>query len=193
MNCKRLFKYLLLLFVVGSVFSCKKDSEDDGQNLIEKHELAGIFIAQITPTFMGTNPIASGEHTIHMEDVGNGKLRLHYEKFRIDPMPFEMSVDITMDVKPGPNNSVLLEGTNGSFKASPPNGESIDPEDVPGGIQLPPGAEGGLSSDQASITGTFAEIGKEGEIAWRYDLKLTPGVPLPIQVMIYSKKKTTKQ
>lgn len=178
----------MLLFFIGiSISSCSKDDDNDGQSLIEQYGLAGTYTAQITPSFMGSNPMASGEHTVYFEDLGNGKLRMHFEKFQADPMPFEMTVDISMSVKQGPNNSILLEGTGGSFKALPPSGEEIDPEEVPGGIQLPPGSEGGLSSDQASIIGTYTEIEKDGQKALRYDLNLTPGVPLPIEILIYTK------
>jgi len=187
MKHKNLYRYCILLFI--TILSCTKDKEEDGQSLIEKHGLAGTFTAQITPAFMGTNPMTSGEHTVYFENVGNGRLRLHFEKFQAESMPFEMTVDITMAVKAGPNNTVLFEGNKGTFKAEPPNGEEIDPEDIPDGIQLPEGSEGGLSSDQASIKGSYAEIEKDGQTAWRYDLDVTPGVPLPIQILIYTKSK----
>ncbi|HMR19543.1 MAG TPA: hypothetical protein PKA53_09620, partial [Sphingobacterium sp.] len=56
-----------------------------------------------------------------------------------------------------------------------------------GGIHLPPGSEGGFSSNQASISGTFGKIEKEGQTTPRYNLKLVPGVPLPIEILIYTK------
>jgi hypothetical protein len=98
-------------------------------------------------------------------------------------------VDITLNVTAGPNNTVIFEGKNGTFRAEPPNGEEIDPNELPDGIQLPEGSEGGLSSDQASIEGQFAQISKDGQTVWRYDLNLTPGLPLPIQILIYTKHK----
>ncbi len=136
---------------------------------------------------MGTNPVASGEHTIYFDDLGDGRLRLHFEKFQAGAMPFEMTVNIVMNVKEGPGHTVLFEGSNGTFKAEPPNGETVDPEDFPDGIQLPDGAEGGLSSTQATISGSYGEIEKEGQKALRYDLKLTSGIPLPIEILIYTK------
>lgn len=179
----------MVLFLGIAMLSCKKNNGNDAQSLIEKHGLAGTFIAQITPAFMGTNPMASGEHTVHFDDLGNGKLRMHFEKFQAAPMPFEMTVDITLNVTAGPNNTVIFEGKNGTFRAEPPNGEEIDPNELPDGIQLPEGSEGGLSSDQASIEGQFAQISKDGQTVWRYDLNLTPGLPLPIQILIYTKHK----
>ncbi|MBD1431365.1 hypothetical protein H8B06_00885 [Sphingobacterium sp. DN00404] len=182
-----IYKWMLLFFIGVSISSCSKEDDNDGQSLIEQYGLAGTYTAQIIPSFMGSNPMASGEHTVYFEALGDGRLRMLYEKFRADPMPFEMTVDINMSVKQGPNNSILLEGTGGTFKALPPKGEETDPEDIPDGIQLPPGSEGGVSSDQASITGTYAEIEKDGQKALRYDLNLTPGVPLPIEILIYTK------
>jgi len=189
MKRSNFIKLILLLFIGIGIVSCKKDKQEDSLSLIERHGLSGTFTAQITPTFMGTNPITSDEHSVYFEDAGNGRLRMHYEKFRASPMPFEMSVDIIMTVKAGPDNTVLFEGGGGTFKAEPPNGEEIDPNDIPEGIQLPEESLGGLSSDKATITGTYAEVEKEGQKAWRYDLKLTPGIPLPIEVVIYSKHK----
>ncbi|MGC4233553.1 MAG: hypothetical protein QM594_11290 [Niabella sp.] len=187
---KAKYTYWLSLFFCLLILSCSKDKDElDGKGLIQKYSLAGSYAAQITPAFMGTNPVASGEHTVYIDDMGDGRLRLHYEKFRAEPMPFEMTVDIILNVKQGPNNTLLLEGNKGIFKADPPNGEAIDPDDMPGGIQLPEGSEGGLSSDQATISGSYGEIEKDGQNAWRYELKLTPGVPLPIEILIYTKNK----
>lgn len=138
---------------------------------------------------MGTSPVATDEHNIQVEDLGNGKIRLSYEKFRAAPMPFEMSVNIVLSVSQGPGNTLLLEGKDGSFLATPPDGDPIDPDDIPSGIQLPDGAEGGMSSDHATIAGIYGEIEKDGQKAWRYDLDLTPGIALPIQVLIYTHQK----
>lgn len=180
--------YCIFFLLAALLLSCNKDKDEvDGKALIQKYNLAGTYSAQITPAYMGTTPMASGEHIVYLEDAGNGQLRLHYEKFRAEPMPFEMTVDITMTVKQGPGNTVVLEGSKGTFKAEPPNGEEIDPDDLPDGIQLPEGSEGGLFSDQAAVSGIFAEVEKDGRKAWRYDLKLTPGVPLPIEILIYTK------
>lgn len=189
MKGTRTIWWTMPFIITIAVAGCKKDNEDNAQALIEKHGLVGTFTAQITPAFMGTSPMTSGEHTVYFEDLGNGKIRMHYEKFQADPMPFEMTVDITMDVKAGSNNTVIVEGKNGTFRAEPPNGEEIDPDDLPDGIQLPEGSEGGLSSNQASVSGTFAQIEKDGQTAWRYDLNVIPGVPLPIEILIYTKGK----
>lgn len=178
-----------MLLASISMFSCKKGEQDNTPDPAAIQSMTGSFSTQITPAFMGTSPMATGEHTIHISDLGNGQLRLKFDKFQAAPMPFEMTVDIVMSVTNGPANSKLLTGKNGSFKAVPPNDGSIDPNTIPRGIQLPPGAENGLSSDKATLSGVFAEIEKDGEKKWRYDLQLSPGVPLPIEVLIYSKNK----
>lgn len=177
--------FLSTVFVV----SCKKDKEPSSADLIKEYGLAGTYKAQITPSFMGTTPMASGEHTLKMEDIGNGKIRMYYNKFQEAGMPFEMTVDITMTVKRGASNSLLLEGKDGLFRADPPDGNTINPDDIMPGIQLPDGAENGMRSEQASITGTYSEMEKDGVKALRFDLNLTPGLPLPVQVLIYTKQK----
>ncbi|MEA4917402.1 hypothetical protein [Proteiniphilum sp.] len=187
---KRKYTYWLGLFFGLVLISCSKDNDGmDGKELIQKYDLAGTYTAQITPAFMGTNPVASGEHTIYFDDLGDGRLRLHFEKFRVGSMPFEMNVDIVMNVKEGSGNTVLFEGSNGTFKADPPNGGEIDPDDLPDGIQLPDGAEAGLYSNKATISGAYGEIEKNGQKALHYDLKLIPGVALPIEILIYTKAK----
>lgn len=189
MTLKKQHTFWLVLFFAGSMLSgCKKDDQSAG-DLIREYKLAGTYKAQVTPSFMGTSPIATGEHTIKIEDQGNGQIRLFFDKFREAGMPFMMTVDINMTVKKGDNNSLLLEGKNGLFRADPPDGGSIDPNDIVPGIQLPDGAENGMRSEKASITGTYGEIEKDGVKALRFDLNLTPGLPLPVQVPIYTKQK----
>lgn len=181
----------IVFFILGCVmlFSCKKDKKDDA-DLVKEYALAGTYIAQITPSFMGTTPMASGEQTIYIEDAGDGKIRLQYNKFREQGMPFEMTVDITMTVKRGSANTLVLEGKNGLFRADPPDGGSINPDDIMPGIQLPDGAEAGMISNNAIITGLYGEIEKDGIKMPRFDLVLTPGLPLPVQISIYTKQKT---
>jgi hypothetical protein len=188
MTYQTLYKWIWVLFIGIGLLSCKKDN-DDGQSLVEKYGLSGTFTARITPSFMGTNPVATGEHQIRFEDLGDGRIRMFFEKFRADPMPFEMTVDITMTVKKGPGNSLVLEGKDGIFRADPPDGNTIEPDDFIPGIQLPDGAENGMSSSQASISGTYEETEKDGEKALRYNLNVNPGLPLPIQVLIYTRHK----
>ncbi|MBX3255430.1 MAG: hypothetical protein KF862_14910 [Chitinophagaceae bacterium] len=184
-----LSRLCMILFMSISILSCKKDKEPTSAALIKQYALAGTYKAQITPSFMGTSAIASGEHTVRIEDLGDGRIRLLYDKFQKNPMPFVMTADITMTVKKGNNNTLLLEGKDGLFKADPPDGSGINPDDIMPGIQLPDGAENGMRSDQAGITGTYGEIEKEGVTANRFDLNLTPGLPLPVQVFIYTKQK----
>lgn len=178
---------LLLLTVMTA---CKKDDKAaSAPELIRKYELAGRYAAQISPVFMGTMPMASGTHELLVEDLGDGRIRLFFDKFQEAPMPFMMSVDINLSVKDGGSNTLTLEGANGSFRADPPEGGSIDPDDMLPGIQLPEGAEGGMASSQASIKGTYSLLEKEGTTAMRFNLTLTPGLPLPIEILIYTKQK----
>lgn len=176
---------ILLLFQ----YSCKDDNDETAQSLVEQYQLAGTYRAQITPSFMGTSPMTSGEHNIKIEDIGNGNIRLFFDKFKKEPMPFLMTVDINLKITKGAGNTLAIVGENGIFRADPPNGETIDPEDIPSGIQLPEGAEGGMVSTQAKIKGVFGEIEKEGKTALRFDLDITPGIALPIQILIYTHEK----
>ncbi|MBX2922547.1 MAG: hypothetical protein KF746_10180 [Chitinophagaceae bacterium] len=188
----KLMKYIcwIAFFSAGLLFAaCKKDKNESASDLIKQYKIAGTYSAQITPSFMGTNPVATGEHPIRFEDLGDGRIRMFFEKFRQDPMPFMMTVDIIMTVKKGPGNSLVLEGKDGIFRADPPDGNAIDPDDFIPGIQLPDGAENGMASSQSSISGTYEETEKDGEKALRYNLNVNPGLPLPIQVLIYTRHK----
>lgn len=185
---KKLLLIPICILLLG-LSSCKDDSDDSVENLIEQYQLAGTYRAQITPSFMGTTPMTTGEHTIKIEDLKNGTIRLYFDNFKKDPMPFLMTVDIKMKVSKGSGNSLVLVGENGIFRADPPNGGSVNPEDIPSGIQLPEGAEKGMNSSQAQIKGLFGEIEKNGEKALRFDLDLTPGIALPIQILIYTREK----
>lgn len=179
-------KWLLSLLLLCSLWSCGDSDNEKGEDLVSSYRLAGTYRAQITPSFMGTTPITSGEHDIRIEDLGDNNVRLSFSKFRQGPMPFEMTVDIVMKVSKGSGNKLTLTGANGTFKAEPPSGGAIDPNDIPPGIQLPEGAEGGMTSSTATIKGSYGEIEKEGKTALRFDLNLTPGIALPIQVLIYT-------
>lgn len=185
----RLLFIIPICFLLLGLSGCKDDSDDSADNLIEQYQLVGTYRAQITPAFMGTTPMTTGEHTIKIEDLKNGTIRLHFYNFKKDPMPFLMTVDIQMKVRKGAGNSLVLVGDNGTFRADPPNGNSVNPGDIPSGIQLPDGAEKGMASSQAKIKGVFAEIEKDGKKSLRFDLDLTPGVALPIQILIYTHEK----
>lgn len=182
-------KWIVLFIFLGTFWGCSNSDDENGQDLIISYQLAGTYRAQITPTFMGSSPITTGEHTISIEDLGNGSIRLFFDKFQKNPMPFQMTVDINMKVSKGSGNTLLLSGENGTFKAEPPSGGAIDPNDIPPGIQLPEGAESGMKSSKASIKGNFGEIDKDGNTAMRFDLDLTPGIALPIQILIYTHEK----
>lgn len=183
-------KLLVLLILSVSFWGCSDSDDESGQDLITSYQLAGTYRAQITPTFMSSSPITTGEHTIKIEDLGNGSIRLFFDKFQKEPMPFQMTVDINMKVSKGSGNTLVLTGENGTFKAEPPSGGAIDPNDVPPGIQLPEGSEGGMTSSKATIKGKFGEIEKDGKTAMRFDLDLTPGIALPIQILIYTHEKS---
>lgn len=182
-------KWLVLFLLLGSFWGCSDSDDENGQSLITSYQLAGTYRAQITPSFMGSSAITTGEHTIRIEDLKNGSVRLFFDKFQKEPMPFQMTVDINMKVSKGSGNTLILAGTDGTFKAEPPNGGTIDPDDIPPGIQLPEGAEGGMTSSKATIKGKFGEIEKDGKKAMRFDLDLTPGIALPIQILIYTHAK----
>lgn len=180
---------IMFLPLTGLFYACGGGEWRTPAELIRSYGLAGEYRAQITPSFMGTTAVATGEYTIHVTDNGDGSIRLFFNGFREPEMPFEMTVDINMAVSPGSGNSLLLKGEGGVFRADPPESGTVDPADFPEGIVLPEGAENGLYSDQATIEGIYGEIEKDGRTAFRFDLALTPGVPLPIEVLIYTHEK----
>lgn len=182
-------KLVTLLLTIVSFLGCSNSEDDNSLDLITSYNLAGTYRAQITPSFMGASPITTDEHTIKIEDLKNGTIRLHFDNFKKNPMPFQMTVDISMSISKGTGNMLILTGENGTFRADPPSGGAIDPNDIPPGIQLPEGSEGGMASSKATIKGSFGEIEKDGKTAVRFDLDLTPGIALPIKILIYTHEK----
>lgn len=98
-------KWLVLFILSVSLWGCSDSDDESGQDLITYYQLVGTYRAQITPTFMGSSPITTGEHTIRIEDLGNGNIRLFFDKFQKNPMPFQMTVDINMKVSKGSDNT----------------------------------------------------------------------------------------
>lgn len=180
---------ILFLPLPGLFYACGGGEGRTPAELIRSYGLVGDYRAQITPSFMGTTAVATGEHTIHIADAGGGSIRLFFEGFRVEDMPFAMTVDIRMAVSEGGGNSLILNGDGGIFRADPPESGSVDPDELPSGIVLPEGGENGLYSDSATIRGIYGEIEKDGRTSYRFDLSLTPGIPLPIEVLIYTHEK----
>ena len=99
------FTVFLALFL--SLTGCKDELEDiEGASLVQEYKLAGKYKIQITPRLMGIIAITSSEHDAEFIDEGDGVLRLKFTGFKKDPMPFEMSVNILMLIKPGPNGGL---------------------------------------------------------------------------------------
>ncbi len=197
MKPKKYNNYTLFLVLVFSVIlvGCSDTLEDlDGAALIRKHKLVGTYKVQITPKMMGIAAVTTGEHNAEISDEGNGVLRLKFSGFQKKPMPFEMSINMLMRVKPGPNGALRIENMGGDFDADLPEGETvIDPNDVPEGIEVPEDAlVNGLHSNGASsISGDYKMMkdldGKGASM--NFDLNLEPNVGLPVVVSIRTNKK----
>lgn len=175
----------LALLLSGTIISCSKD-ELTSAELIEKHHLIGNYIFQVTPTFeIGGKALAKGEVEGTITHEGNGVLRLKYDKFIADPMPFEMSVDLKMTISErgdlllvknvmGDNNFIasLVEGSGG-----------IDPDDVPGGLEVPIEQllNGIDSKGKSEVTGVIYLL-ENGKIEYALDLYPNIGLPLVIKI-----------
>lgn len=182
---------LVLFAALLPIFSCSEEEEDMGsKELIEHYHLAGKYLGQVTPALFGIAPITTGEHEMEFTDMGDGRLHLYYDHFQEPPMPFVMTVDIYITVKKAADNTLKLEGEKGTFRADVPEGKTaVDPKDAPPGITIPEGGEKGMISHQAAIIGNYGEIEKKGKKAERFDLKLSPGLPLPVRILIYTHHK----
>ncbi|MFV0541493.1 MAG: hypothetical protein ACK5MZ_09705 [Aestuariibaculum sp.] len=184
----------LLLILFLSFTGCSNDLEDvDGAMLIEQYDLAGRYKVQITPKMMGLAAITSGEHDAELINEGDGVLRLKFSGFQREPMPFEMSVDVKMRVKPGPNSELILENIGGDFDADLPEGTSvINPDDIPGGIEVPEDAlaNGIHSNGKSSISGVYKMLTNiDGTEAINFEWNLEPNVGLPVVVNIRTNSK----
>lgn len=188
------YTWFLTFFLSLAFIGCSDELEElDGATLIQQHELAGKYKVQITPKMMGLAAITSGEHDAELINEGDGVLRLKYSGFREPPMPFEMSVNVLMRVKPGPNGELILENIGGDFDADLPEGVSvIDPNDAPPGIEIPEDAlaNGIHSNGKSSISGVYKMLtGKDGTEAMNFEWNLEPNVGLPVVVNIRTNSK----
>lgn len=187
----RKLTYLLLFLFSGLLlFSCSKEDEDTGgSTLIKQYGLTGQYRFQVIPTMMGTIPIATGTVDGRVSDEGNGVLRLRFNGFRANPMPFEMSVDASFTISETAKG-LLVQNVEGKsyFDADPPAG-GADP-DVDPGFEIPEEAlkKGLHSNGKSKLTGTI-DKNPNGSGAMQYDLKLEPAVSLPVVVIIKSVQK----
>lgn len=181
----------LMLLLSGLIFSsCSKEDDDTrGSTLIKQYGLTGKYRFQVMPTMMGTIPIATGTVDGTVTDDGNGVLRLRFSGFRANPMPFEMSVDAQFTVSETAKGLMIqsIDG-KGFFDADPPVG-GVDPNDDPG-FEIPEEAlqQGLHSNGKSKISGVF-EKNPNGSGTMQYDLKLDPGIALPVIVIIKSVQK----
>ena len=127
--------------------------------------------------------MAEGPHTIYIERVeGNTQqVRLHYEGFNApfldeddkpkkERMPFDMTVDFTLNITQEKDGTVTLTSVKGYFKAAPHNGQSVKPGQAPGGIAIPDPK--GFDTDRATAKGTW----KDGKLELDIEPKILPVV-----------------
>ncbi|MGV8093674.1 MAG: hypothetical protein AB2L24_17585 [Mangrovibacterium sp.] len=197
MKVKRIFKrmigvpgLLLLLFYVG-LSSCSKEVEEENSaSLIKKYGLAGKYRFQVIPTLMGTVPMTTGTIDGTLTDEGNGVLRLRFTRFNAPPMPFNMTVDLQMTFTES-SRGLHVHNVEGKsfFDADPPEGvDEIDPDDVPGGMEIPSEAlKEGLHSNGKSVVSGEYKPAPDGTM--QFDLELDPAVGLPVIIRIETLKK----
>ena len=180
---------LLLMLVMGMSLTTACSSSDDNEvdNSIVTR-MVGTYKATIAPT-MGSKKMAEGPHTLYIERVADAQqVRLHYEGFNApflgedgkplaSRMPFDMAVDFTLDVTPGKNGELLLKSVKGFFKATPHNGQSVKPGQLPGGIAVP--NPEGFETDRAAAEGTW----KDNKLV----LRIFPNI-LPVVVNVEAAK-----
>lgn len=181
---KTLYYGVILLLFIG-LQACSSSS-NDSKSILNEYDLTGAYLAEITPIFMDVKPIATGKHEIVIEDLGNGEIRLTFEKFQEPPMPFMMSMDLKMRIKRSDASTLSIEGKNGIFKAESPSGSAIDPNEVPSEVVIPEGSENGMNSNEATVTGVYRiQDTKNGQ----FELKVIPGIPMPVHVVIKTLEK----
>jgi hypothetical protein len=187
--------FLVMTLVLGLVFTRCTDELDelDGAALIESYNIPGKYKVQITPLMLGLIPVTTGEHDAELINEGDGVLRLIFSGFNKDPMPFEMSVDILMQITPGANGTLIVENIGGDFDANLPEGEvTIDPDDIPEGIEIPDDAliSGLHSNGDSTISGEYIITDNEdGTQSGYFDWVLVPNVGLPVTVGIKTNNK----
>ena len=181
---------LLLMLVMGMSLTTACSSSDDNEvdNSIVTR-MVGTYKATIAPT-LGSKKMAEGPHTIYIERVeGNTQqVRLHYEGFNApfldeddkpkkERMPFDMTVDFTLNITQEKDGTVTLTSVKGYFKASPHNGKEANPGQAPGGIAIP--NPKGFDTDRATAKGTW----KDGKL----ELDIEPNI-LPVVVKVKAAK-----
>ncbi|PCH73164.1 MAG: hypothetical protein COB98_11005 [Flavobacteriaceae bacterium] len=186
--------YTLFLFILLSLTGCNKELEDiDGETLIEQYQLSGRYKIQITPKMMGIAAITTGAHDAILTHEGGDVLRLKFTGFQKSPMPFKMSVDILMRIKPGPKGSLRIENIGGDFDADLPEGASvINQDDLPPGMEIPEDAlvNGLHSNGDSFIAGVYEKMETPtGEKLLNFNWNLDPNVGLPVVINIKTIKK----
>ena len=187
----RKLTYFMFFLLSGlMLFSCSKEDEDTGgSTLIKQYGLTGQYRFQVIPTMMGTIPIATGTVDGTVSDEGNGVLRLRFNGFRANPMPFEMSVDASFTISETAKGLLVQNVEGKSFFDADPPADGADP-DVDTGFEIPEEAlkKGLHSNGKSKLTGTI-DKNPNGSGAMQYDLKLDPAVSLPVVVIIKSVQK----
>lgn len=185
-----LITLLILLFGTFLLSSCSKDVDEiKPKTLFEQYDLLGKYRFRVTPLMMGTMPITTGKIDGTITDEGNGILRLRYNKFRANPMPFEMTVDLQFTITEKENEFTVHNVEGKSFFNADPPAEGVGPIDIPG-IELPPGAEHqGLKSNGKSKISGFIKKTVDPSDSIKFNLKLDPAVGLPVVISILSLEK----
>ena len=179
----------MLVMGMSLTTACSNSDNNDPIDSSIVASIVGPYKATIAPT-LGSKKMAEGPHTIYIERVeGNTQqVRLHYEGFNApfldeddkpkkERMPFDMTVDFTLDVTPGKNGELLLKSVKGFFKATPHNGQSVKPGQAPGGIAIPDPK--GFETDRATAEGTW----KDNKLV----LRIFPNI-LPVVVNVEAAK-----
>ena len=174
----------MLVLVAFMTTSCSK-SDDDTDGSVPISKVVDSYSVTITPTIQNQK-MAQGTHTVKLETTNNKKqVRFHFENFNgrmFEPngklsenqfMPFEISVDMILNVSSNKDGSVSFKSEKGTFKAKPKGGKPIDMSKLPEGI-LPPNLNG-FETDKLQAEGTF----KDGKL----QLNLLPNI-LPVKIVI---------
>lgn len=177
---------MMLVLVAFMTTSCSK-SDEDTDGLVPISKEVNFYSVTITPTIQNQK-MAQGTHTVMLETTNNKKqVRFHFENFNgrmfesngklseNQFMPFEVSVDMILNVTSNKDGSVSFKSEKGTFKAKPKGGKPIDMSKLPEGI-LPPNLNG-FETDKAQAEGTL----KNG----RLYLVLSPMI-LPVKIIIDS-------
>lgn len=177
----------MLVMGMSLTTACSSSDDNEVDNSIVTR-MVGTYKGTIAPT-MGNKKMAEGPHTLYIERVADAQqVRLHYEGFNApflgedgkplaSRMPFDMAVDFTLDVTPGKNGELLLKSVKGFFKATPHNGQSVKPGQLPGGIAVP--NPEGFETDRAAAEGTW----KDNKLV----LRIFPNI-LPVVVNVEAAK-----